>query len=159
MWSRVFAKYSLVVNFMSCNTVKTCACLIQGKIFGGIIEIYHACTWYLPNNTGFETRQISLAYRLGKFVLSLNQYFFWQIPLTSMVYVCKIKSHMKWKYLIQKFHDICLSYYFRISYAHIIVVITKLKSQNLIYHSSHTKRHFNIEKSSRWNITVVSTLQ
>jgi hypothetical protein len=28
-----------IVNFMSCNTVKTCACLIQGKIFDGIIEI------------------------------------------------------------------------------------------------------------------------
>ena len=25
-------------------------------------------------------------YRLGIFVLSRNQYFFWQIPLTSMVY-------------------------------------------------------------------------
>ena len=24
----------------------------------------------------------------------------------------KIKWHVKWKYLIQKFHDICLSYYF-----------------------------------------------
>jgi hypothetical protein len=34
-----------IVNFMSCKTVKTCACLIQGKTFGGIIEIYHACTW------------------------------------------------------------------------------------------------------------------
>ena len=26
----------------------------------------------------------------------------------------KIKWHIKWKYLIQKFHDICLSYYFKI---------------------------------------------
>jgi hypothetical protein len=25
----------------------------------------------------------------------------------------KIKWHIKWKYLIQKFHDICLSYYYR----------------------------------------------
>jgi hypothetical protein len=25
----------------------------------------------------------------------------------------KIKSHIKWKYLIQKFHDICPSYYFK----------------------------------------------
>jgi hypothetical protein len=70
----------------------------DNHIFGGIIEIYHACKWYLPKNTGFETRKISLAYRLGKFVQSLNQYIgsgnlsslstsiFWQIPLTSMVY-------------------------------------------------------------------------
>ena len=27
----------------------------------------------------------------------------------------KIKWHIKWKYLIQKFYDICLSYYFKIS--------------------------------------------
>ena len=26
----------------------------------------------------------------------------------------KIKWHIKWKYLIQKFHNICLSYYFNI---------------------------------------------
>ena len=25
----------------------------------------------------------------------------------------KIKWHIKWKYLIQKFHDICLTYYFK----------------------------------------------
>ena len=53
-----------IVNFMSCNTVKTCACLIQGKIFGGIIEIYHA--WEI-----FPVSQ---------------PVFFWQIPLTCMVY-------------------------------------------------------------------------
>jgi hypothetical protein len=28
----------------------------------------------------------------------------------------KIKWHIKWKYLIQKFHDICLSYYFNIRF-------------------------------------------
>ena len=72
-----------IVNFMSCNTVKACACLIQGNIFGGIIEIYHACKWYLPKNTGCETRQISLAYRLGKFFQSLNQYFFGKYHLQA----------------------------------------------------------------------------
>jgi hypothetical protein len=41
-----------IVNSMSCNTVKPCACLIQGEIFGGIIEIYHAGKWYLPKYTG-----------------------------------------------------------------------------------------------------------
>jgi hypothetical protein len=29
------------------------------------------------------------------------------------VILIKIKWHIKWKYLIQKFHDICLSYYFK----------------------------------------------
>jgi hypothetical protein len=27
--------------------------------------------------------------------------------------LAKIKWHIKWKYLIKKFHDICLSYYFK----------------------------------------------
>jgi hypothetical protein len=40
----------------------------DNHIFGGFIELYHACKWYLSKNTGFEIRQISLAYRLGKFV-------------------------------------------------------------------------------------------
>ena len=76
-----------IVNFMSCNTVKTCACLIQGKIVGGIIEIYHACNWYLPKNTGCETRQISL---LAWEIFPVSQpVFFWQIPLTSMAYFYK----------------------------------------------------------------------
>jgi hypothetical protein len=30
-----------------------------------------------------------------------------------LLILVKIKWHIKWKYLIQKFHDICLSYYFR----------------------------------------------
>jgi hypothetical protein len=29
--------------------------------------------------------------------------------------VVKIKWHIKWKYLIEKFHDICLSYYFKVN--------------------------------------------
>jgi hypothetical protein len=34
-------------------------------------------------------------------------------------FLVKIKWHIKWKYLIQKFHDICLSYYFNIiKYGH-----------------------------------------
>ena len=28
----------------------------------------------------------------------------------------KIKWHIKWKYLIQKFYDICLSYYFKVNW-------------------------------------------
>ena len=48
-----------IVNFMSCNTVKTCACLIQGKIFSGIIEICsifeHVNTMYLYNQSGHKS--------------------------------------------------------------------------------------------------------
>jgi hypothetical protein len=31
----------------------------------------------------------------------------------SLLILVNIKWHIKWKYLIQKFHDICLSYYFK----------------------------------------------
>jgi hypothetical protein len=70
---------TVTLSFHSFYCMKyKCSCFafeVVLHIFGGIIEIYHACKWYLLNNTGFETRQISLACRLGKFVQSLNQYF------------------------------------------------------------------------------------
>jgi hypothetical protein len=37
---------------------------------------------------------------------------FEQIFNVMQLIIVKIKWHIKWKYLIQKFHDICLSYYF-----------------------------------------------
>ena len=36
----------------------------------------------------------------------------WIFNVMHLILV-KIKWHIKWKYLIQKFHDICLSYYFK----------------------------------------------
>jgi hypothetical protein len=36
---------------------------------------------------------------------------FEQIFNVMQLILVKIKCHIKWKYLIQKFHDICLSYY------------------------------------------------
>ena len=38
---------------------------------------------------------------------------FEQIFNVMQLILVKIKWHIKWKYLIQKFHDICLSYYFK----------------------------------------------
>ena len=37
---------------------------------------------------------------------------FEQIFNIMLLILVKIKWHIKWKYLIKKFHDICLSYYF-----------------------------------------------
>jgi hypothetical protein len=37
---------------------------------------------------------------------------FERIVNAMQLILVKIKWHIKWKYLIQKFHDICLSYYF-----------------------------------------------
>ena len=39
---------------------------------------------------------------------------FEQIFNVVQLILIKIKWHMKWKYLIQKFRDICLSYYFKV---------------------------------------------
>jgi hypothetical protein len=43
--------------------------------------------------------------------LLLKFAFEWIFNVMQLILV-KIKWHIKWKYLIQKFHDICLSYYF-----------------------------------------------
>ena len=45
-------------------------------------------------------------------LLFLKSAFEWIFKVMQLILV-KIKWHIKWKYLIQKFHDICLSYYFK----------------------------------------------
>jgi hypothetical protein len=44
--------------------------------------------------------------------LLLKSAFEWIFNVMQLILV-KIKWRIKWKYLIQKFHDICLSYYFK----------------------------------------------
>jgi hypothetical protein len=44
--------------------------------------------------------------------LLLKSVFEWIFNVMQLILV-QIKWHIKWKYLIQKFHDICLSYYFK----------------------------------------------
>ena len=46
--------------------------------------------------------------------LLLKSAFEWIFNVMQLILV-QIKWHIKWKYLIQKFHDICLSYYFKYS--------------------------------------------
>ena len=45
--------------------------------------------------------------------LLLKSAFEWIFNIMQLILI-KIKWHMKWKYLIQKFRDICLSYYFKV---------------------------------------------
>jgi hypothetical protein len=45
--------------------------------------------------------------------LLLKFAFEWIFNVMQLILV-KIKWHIKWKYLIKKFHDICLSYYFKV---------------------------------------------
>ena len=44
--------------------------------------------------------------------LLLKTAFEWIFNVMQLI-LFKIKWHIKWKYLIKKFHDICLSYYFK----------------------------------------------
>ena len=46
--------------------------------------------------------------------LLLKSAFEWIFNVMQLILV-KIKWHIKWKYLNQQFHDICLSYYFKCS--------------------------------------------
>jgi hypothetical protein len=48
--------------------------------------------------------------------LLLKSAFEWIFNVMQLILV-KIKWHNKWNYLIQKFHDICLSYYFKYLFA------------------------------------------
>ena len=54
--------------------------------------------------------------------LLLKSAFEWIFNVMQLILV-KIKWHIKWKYLIQKFHDICLSYYFNIMHVWCIVSV------------------------------------
>jgi hypothetical protein len=45
--------------------------------------------------------------------LLLKSAFEWIFNVMQLILV-EIKWHIKWKYLIQKFHDICLSYYIKV---------------------------------------------
>jgi hypothetical protein len=60
------------------------------------------------------SRTYPLHYCTGKqnYLLS-NILRFAQIFNVMQLILGKIKWHITWKYLIQKFHDICLSYYFK----------------------------------------------
>ena len=47
--------------------------------------------------------------------LLLKSAFEWIFKVMQL-FLVKIKWHIKWKYLIKKFHNICLSYYFKINF-------------------------------------------
>jgi hypothetical protein len=67
--------------------------------------------------------------------LLLKSAFEWIFNVMQLILV-KIKWHIKWKYLIQKFYDICLSYY-------------KIYFKYCILHLYHLKYLFSV--SNWWN--------
>ena len=61
---------------------------------------------------------------------------YWKTELSDVKYfaiLVKIKWHIKWKYLIKKFHDICLSYYFNITEDASKILFCSLVSSRLDY--------------------------
>jgi hypothetical protein len=77
---------------------------------------------YIVNSTrvtGFKTSHISQWIREDRIICCqifcdlLLKSAFERIFNVMQLILVKIKWHIKWKYLIQKFHDICLSYYFK----------------------------------------------
>jgi hypothetical protein len=58
----------------------------------------------------------------------------------------KIKWHIQWKYLIQKFNDICLSYYFK-HYFSYIVAWTKYIINLDTYKSLQNKMYLSIKQT------------
>ena len=58
----------------------------------------------------------------------------------------KIKWHIQWKYLIQKFNDICLSYYFK-HYFSYIVAWTKYIINLDTYKSLRNKMYLSIKQT------------
>ena len=80
------------------------------------------CAWATisPNELQYCVTYISLALLCWNTELSAIKYFgdlllksaFERIFNLMQMILVKIKWHFKWTYLIQKFHDMCLSYYF-----------------------------------------------
>jgi hypothetical protein len=63
---------------------------------------------------------------------------FEQVFNVMQLILVKIKWRIKWKYLIQKFHDICLSYYFNL-YKHKRYFST-LSWRNIVTHMGNWRR-------------------
>ena len=80
------------------------------------------CTWAINSrkSSNLGSRAYSVHYCTGQqnYLLSNILRFalkicFWVDFYVMQLISVKIKWHIKWKYLIQIFHDICLSYYFK----------------------------------------------
>jgi hypothetical protein len=68
------------------------------------------CSWAIISQKEFKSWVTHISF-MGKQNYLLSNIL--RFALMQLILV-KIKWHIKWKYWIQKFHDICLSYYFNI---------------------------------------------
>ena len=131
------------VCFMSCEPIFFCNYSYSYTEYIYIYSSTEHCTWAIisPPSSNLLSRAYHLHYCTGKqndllsnilrFALKIC---FWADFYVVELILVKIKWHIKWKYLIQKFYDICLSYYFKVNWrkrmnlflAHLIPKIQKI---------------------------------
>ena len=107
------------VCFMSCEPIFLCnySYVVHTVYIYLFFSSTEHCAWAIisPKELKSWITHISFAllYRKTEIVcaLLLKSAFEWIFNDMQLILV-KIKWHIKWKYLIKKFHDICLSYYF-----------------------------------------------
>ena len=114
------------VCFMSCEPIVLCAIILMWYTRNIKIYIYFInwtlrmsdnlpervqilCHAHIICITGLENKIICCQIFCDLLLKSA----FEQIFNVMQLILVKIKWHIKWKCLIQKFHDICLSYYFK----------------------------------------------
>jgi hypothetical protein len=117
------------VCFMSCEPfflVQLFLCGTHGihfYLYPTFFSSTEQCAWAIISSKEFKSwvTCISFAVRENRIIccqifcdLLLKSAFEWIFNVVQLILV-KIKWNIKWKYLIQKFHDICLSYYFNTS--------------------------------------------
>ena len=120
------------VCFMSCKPIYFLQLFLCGT--HGYIYIYFFINWTLrmSDNLPERVQILCRAHIICITVLEnriiccqifcnlLLKSAFERIFNVMQLILVKIKWHIKWKYLIQKFHDICLSYYFKCPGKHCI---------------------------------------
>ena len=122
------------VCFISCEPILFLQLFLCGT-YGIYIYIFFSSTehfaWAIisPKEFKYCVTRISFALTVLENRIICCQIFcdlllksaFEQIFNVMQLILVKFKWHIKWKYLIQKFHDICLSYYFNNQKSHLKV--------------------------------------
>ena len=122
----------LSVQHMYCNIAVFCcpmsyttAPYFMVDLTNGVYVIRYSLVGCVLSSLSWSLKWILPPYHLhyctGKHIIICCQIFcdlllksaFERIFNIMQLILVKIKWNIKWKYLIQKFHDICLSYYFK----------------------------------------------
>ena len=112
------------VCFMSCEPICLCAIILMWYTWNIFFIFFINWTLRMSDNLPERVQILGHAHILCITVRDnriiccqifcdlLLKSAFEQILNVMQLILVKIKWHIKWKYWIQKFHDICLSYYF-----------------------------------------------